>query len=340
MAPATLHQVLQGSFSEQSDAFRAVSSSLLVGHEHADDAAVVDLGNGTGLVFTTDFFGPLVDDPYDFGRIAATNALSDVYAMGGKPLVALAILGWPVDLLPADVAAEVVRGGRDVCLEAGIALGGGHSVDNPEPLFGLAVTGLVPLAHLKRNGGAKPGDALYLTKPLGTGMVASAMKKGLATDEDREWLLKTTLESNRFGMELGKVSGVHALTDVTGFGLGGHLVELLKASEGVGATLDWKALPLLPEDRLDAFAASFCIPQNTTRNFSAHTAHFEGLSGKELMVLFDPQTSGGLLAAVAPDAEAELKALAHASGQRWVKIGHVTPSRETGLVQVHILRNA
>ena len=323
MAPNALKSVLSGSFSPQTNAHVEASQSLLVGHSESDDAAVVDLGNGTGLVCTTDFFGPLVDDAYQFGRIAATNALSDVYAMGGKPVVALAVLGWPVDLLPTSLAAEVLRGGRDACTEAGIALGGGHSVDNPEPLFGLAVTGLVDLKNLKRNGGARPGDALYLTKPLGTGMVASAIKKGIATPDDLEWLLHTAQASNRFGAVLGSFPGVHALTDVTGFGLGGHLLEMLHASDEVRATLDWSALPTLPSDRFEALAAAFCMPQNTTRNFTAHAADFPTLSGPELMLLFDPQTSGGLLAAVAPDAEAAVAQAARDANQMWVKIGNV-----------------
>jgi selenide,water dikinase len=335
MAPTALKSVLGASFSNNTEEMKRASQSLLVGHGEADDAAVVDLGNGTGLVCTTDFFGPLVDDAYQFGRIAATNALSDVYAMGGKPLVALAVLGWPVDVLPTSLAAEVLRGGRDVCTEAGIALGGGHSVDNPEPLFGLAVTGLVDLKNLKRNGGAMPGDSLYLTKPLGTGMVASAIKKGLATPEDLQWLLHTAQISNQFGAVLGTFPGVHALTDVTGFGLGGHLLEMLNASEGNRAELDWSSLPTLPAERLTALAAAFCMPQNTTRNFTANAADFPSLSGPELMLLFDPQTSGGLLAAVSPESEDAVAQAARNANQLWVKIGTVlAASQEQKRVEI------
>lgn len=330
MAPTSLQNVLSGSFSTDRSAVARASKNLIVGHETADDAAVMDLGNGTGLVCTTDFFGPIVDDPYDFGRIAATNALSDVYAMGGTPVIALAVLGWPVDVLPTSWAAEVVRGGRDVCAEAGIPLGGGHSVDNPEPLFGLAVTGTVPLKNLKRNGGAQPGDSLYLTKPLGIGMAASALKKGLASPEDLQWLTQTALQSNRFGALLGTFPGVHALTDVTGFGLGGHLLEMLEASGTSSAVLHRSFLPTAPHERLEAWTAQFCVPQNTTRNFSAHSALCAPLSGPDLLILFDPQTSGGLLASVAPECEAELADLAHKENQLWVKIGSVHGELQDG----------
>jgi len=244
-------------------------------------------------------------------------------------------LGWPVDVLPTSLAAEVLRGGRDVCTEAGIALGGGHSVDNPEPLFGLAVSGLVDLKNLKRNGGALPGDSLYLTKPLGTGMVASAIKKGLATPEDLQWLLHTAQISNQFGAVLGTFPGVHALTDVTGFGLGGHLLEMLNASEGNRAELDWSSLPTLPAERLTALAAAFCMPQNTTRNFTANAADFPSLSGPELMLLFDPQTSGGLLAAVSPESEDAVAQAARNANQLWVKIGTVlAASQEQKRVEI------
>ncbi|MFM7774457.1 MAG: selenide, water dikinase SelD, partial [Candidatus Kapaibacterium sp.] len=192
---------------------------LLVGNSTRDDAAVYDLGNGQGLISTTDFFMPIVDDPYDFGRIASANAISDVYAMGGKPVMAIAILGWTVDKLPAEIAAEVIRGSRAVCAEAGIPLAGGHSIDSPEPIFGLSVNGTVEEAHLKRNNTAQAGDVLYLTKPLGLGIVAAAAKRGLATEEEVRGMVDVMTRLNRVGAELGRLPGVHAMTDVTGFGL-------------------------------------------------------------------------------------------------------------------------
>src|SRR5690554_543972 len=199
----------------------AAYEKLLVGTETSDDAAVYELNENQALIATTDFFMPIVDDPFDFGRIAATNAISDVFAMGGTPVLALGILGWPLDKLPAEIAGDVMAGAQAVCRELGLALAGGHSIDAPEPIFGLAVNGLVDLEHLKLNKGAKPGDLLFLTKPLGVGMLTTAEKKGLLEAGHQGLARETMLHSNRIGVDLARVAGVHAMTDVTGFGLAG-----------------------------------------------------------------------------------------------------------------------
>ena len=219
--------------------------SLVVGNSSKDDAAVVDLGNGEGIVSTTDFFMPIVDDPFDFGRIAATNAISDVYAMGGTPLMAIAILGWPVNVLPAEIASQVVEGGRQACADAGIPLAGGHSIDAPEPIFGLAVTGRVPLDQLKRNDQARTGSSLYLTKPLGVGILTTAQKKKLLKDEHSHIACDAMCTLNKIGADLSTVKGISAITDVTGFGLLGHLLEVCEGSN-VKARIELGSLPLLP----------------------------------------------------------------------------------------------
>lgn len=207
--------------------------TLIVGNSSKDDAAVVDIGNGQGIVSTTDFFMPIVDDPFTFGRIAATNAISDIYAMGGKPIVAIAILGWPINTLPAEVAQQVIDGGRQVCHEAGISLAGGHSIDAPEPIFGLAVTGIVPLDAIKQNDTAKVGDTLYLTKPLGIGILTTAQKKGKLKPEHEQLAPNAMCTLNKIGQRFAELPGVHAMTDVTGFGLAGHLLEMCEGSMSV-----------------------------------------------------------------------------------------------------------
>src|SRR5689334_15449465 len=218
---------------------------LLVGNNSRDDAAVYDLGDGTALISTTDFFMPIVDDPYAFGRIAGANAISDIYAMGGKPILAIAILGWPIDKLPATVAQQVIEGARSICAEAGIPLAGGHSIDNPEPIFGLAVNGLVGKDQIKQNSTAKEGDLLFLTKPLGIGLLSTAQKRNLLKEEDLQVMLKQLQQLNKVGEELGAVKSVHAMTDVTGFGLLGHLVEMCEGS-GTSAEINYNNVPVIP----------------------------------------------------------------------------------------------
>jgi len=276
----------------------AHSDRLLVGNDSRDDAAVFDLGNGQAIVSTTDFFMPIVDDPFDFGQIASVNAISDVYAMGGKPLMAIAVLGWPLDKLPPEVAGRVLEGGRAACACAGIPLAGGHSIDSPEPIFGLAVTGQVAVENLKRNDRAVPGCELFLTKPLGVGLVATAQKRGLADQADFERAVKQMIKLNSLGALLGSQSGVKAMTDVSGFGLLGHLTEMCEGS-GVSATLDSARVPRL--ENIDRYIDEGCTSGGTDRNFDSYGPKIGPLTRPQKALLCDPQTSGGLLVAVAPD---------------------------------------
>jgi selenide, water dikinase len=260
------------------------------------------------LLATTDFFMPVVDDPFDFGRIAATNAISDIYAMGGRPILALAILGWPVDKLPAEIANEVIAGARSVAAECNISIAGGHSIDTPEPIFGLAVNGLVPATQLKRNSSAESGDILVLTKPLGIGIHTTALKKGLLRDEHSKLATDMMVLSNKIGRELAGLPAVHAMTDVTGFGLAGHLLEMIGPRK-LGANLYFDKLPVLP--RLEEYVAAGAVPGGTARNFTSFRSSVSGATeGLRRSIVCDPQTSGGLLIAVAPEALATLKEIA------------------------------
>jgi selenide,water dikinase len=292
---------------------------LLVGNESCDDAAVYEIGCGKAVISTTDFFTPIVDDPYDFGRIAATNALSDVYAMGGNPLMAIAILGWPLDKLPASVAGKVLEGARAVCTAAGIPLAGGHSISISEPVFGLAVTGIVDATLVKKNNTIQKGDLLFLTKPLGIGVVGTAVKKGVAQQEHVNRALQLMTRLNTEGPRLALLPGVHALTDVTGFGLLGHCLEMVEGS-GFTAQIRVDDVPLIPG--IDKYIALDCIPGGTYRNFDSYV-HRLAFSATDNTVivggpeggtpeggtlpdpvklrLCDPQTSGGLLIAAHPD---------------------------------------
>jgi selenide,water dikinase len=305
IAPDVLERILHTS------APKFLDSRLLVGNESRDDAAVVDIGNGIGIISTTDFFMPIVDDPYDFGRIAAANAISDVYAMGGKPLMAIAILGWPVNALAPEIAAKVIEGGRAVCSDAGIALAGGHSIDSPEPIFGLAVTGQVATNRIIRNDCARESDLLYLTKPLGIGILTSASKKKLLTEADLALAVENMTTLNKAGAVFAEMAGVHAMTDVTGFGLAGHLLEVCRGS-GLSASIDRNALPLMPN--LSPYIAAGCIPGGTHRNTSAFGSYVVDMAESDSLILCDPQTSGGLLVAVAPSASAEFEKAAQNQG--------------------------
>ena len=273
IAPKDLEVILQGSVQTcQAGHGQNPFPQLLVGNESKDDAAVFDIGNGQAVVSTTDFFTPIVDNPTDFGRIAATNAISDIYAMGGKPLMAIAILGWPLDKLPASVAAEVVAGARTVCTNAGIPLAGGHSINSADPIFGLAVTGLVDTAFVKRNNTVQEGDLLYLTKPIGIGLISTGIKFGAATVAQQQAALAQMTQLNSIGMELAHLPGVHALTDVTGFGLCGHCLEMLSGTS-LTAHLQLDAIPTLDgvQDLIDAE----CIPGGTYRNFASYGNHIQ-----------------------------------------------------------------
>ncbi|WP_445768740.1 selenide, water dikinase SelD [Rheinheimera sp.] len=276
-------------------------AKLLVGNASKDDAAAYDLGDGSALLSTTDFFMPICDDAFDFGCIAASNAISDIYAMGGSPLLAIAILGWPVQKLPPELAQQVLEGARHTCKQAGIVLAGGHSIDAPEPMFGLAVSGRVAIEQLKRNDTAKAGDRLYLTKPLGVGILTTAQKQKKLLPEHATLARDSMVQLNRIGADIAKLPGVHAMTDVTGFGLLGHLIEMCEGS-GVNAELDSHAIPVLP--RVHEYLAKGCIPGGSARNFASYGAKISALSQEQQALLCDPQTSGGLLVAVSPDAEA------------------------------------
>lgn len=291
ISPAVLKEILGDGESGQDFPY------LLVGNAESDDAAVYDLDGQTAIVSTTDFFMPIVDDPYDFGAIAATNAISDIYAMGGTPIMAIAILGWPINELPAEIASKVMQGGRDVCAKAGIALAGGHSIDAPEPIFGLAVTGRVPVSQVKRNASAQAGDLIYLSKPLGIGMVTTAKKKGIARDADLQMAKESMCTLNVLGAEVAPLDYVHAVTDVTGFGLAGHLLEVCRGS-GLGAELDLAKIPTFPF--VDYYLEKKCHPGGTNRNWASYGSQVDLPSDEDRYILADPQTSGGLLMAVDP----------------------------------------
>ena len=292
IAPAVLDEILKGN--ESTGDF----PGLLVGNSTRDDAAVLDIGNGWAMVSTTDFFMPIVDDPFEFGRIAATNAISDIYAMGGKPNLAIAILGWPVDKLAPEIAAKVVAGGRSGCAEAGIPLAGGHSIDSPEPIFGLAVNGMVHTDRLLRNNTAQAGDLLFLTKPLGVGIITTAEKMGKAKPDDVLRAIANMTTLNKIGERLGEIKGVHAVTDVTGFGLFGHLLEMAEGSN-LAAELEISALPEI--SNLDDYMNQFTIPAITYRNWNSYGHLLTEPDARTLHLGCDPQTSGGLLIAIAPE---------------------------------------
>jgi selenide, water dikinase len=301
IAPAVLEEILHSQFAMPTD-------KLLVGNSSKDDAAVYDLGNGTALISTTDFFMPVVDDAFDFGRIASANAISDVYAMGGTPLMALAILGWPVDKIPAVYAQKVMEGSRNICAEAGIPLAGGHSIDAAEPIFGLAVSGIVPIQNLKRNSTARANDLIFLTKPLGTGVLSTAMKRGLLQPLHANLLTQQMTLLNKVGIALGNEVGVHAMTDVTGFGLLGHLFEMCEAAN-LCAEIYYNKLPVC--EGVKEYIGQGAIPDATFRNwnnYSKHTGFDSAVNMSEAFSLLpDPQTNGGLLVSVSADSIDALK---------------------------------
>ena len=298
---------------------------LLVGNESKDDAAVYDIGDGTCIVSTTDFFMPIVDDPFTFGAIASVNAISDVYAMGGEPFMAIAILGWPIDKIPPDVAKEVLEGSRKVCAEAGIPLAGGHSIDCPEPVFGLAVTGKLKKEHLKRNDTAKEGSVLYLTKPLGIGIVTTAQKKGIVSEAHLKKAVETMLTLNKLGGDFGKLSYVNAMTDVTGFGLLGHLTEVCEGS-GLSAEIEFTKVPKF--DFLDTYIQQKSMPGGTHRNWESYGKKISSVSDVQRSILADPQTSGGLLVSVDSNSAAEFELVAAGHGQKLEPFGKLVLRNE------------
>ncbi|WP_049294000.1 selenide, water dikinase SelD [Franconibacter helveticus] len=318
ISPKVLETILH---SEQA---KFVDPNLLVGNETRDDAAVYDLGNGTCIISTTDFFMPVVDNPFDFGRIAATNAISDIYAMGGKPVMAIAILGWPVNMLAPEIAREVIEGGRAACQLAGISLAGGHSIDAPEPIFGLAVTGVVPTERVKKNSTAEAGCKLFLTKPLGIGVLTTAEKKSLLRDEHKGLAAEVMCCMNKAGADFARVEGVKAMTDVTGFGLLGHLSEVCQGA-GVQAEIWYQEVPKLPG--VEAYIAEGAVPGGSARNFASYGHLMGDMPEAWRNLLCDPQTSGGLLLAVTPQAEAEVAAIAAEHGITLAAIGELKEAR-------------
>ncbi|MFN5135156.1 MAG: selenide, water dikinase SelD [Chitinophagaceae bacterium] len=302
IAPAVLEEILKTN--EASQHF----PSLLVGNTSKDDAAVYDLGNGTSLISTTDFFTPIVDDAFDFGKIAAANAISDVYAMGGTPLLAIAILGWPVETLPASLAQRVLDGARAICNEATIPLAGGHSIDSKEPFFGLAVNGMITTHHIKQNNTAKEGDVLLLTKPIGVGILSTAQKRKVLLPEHEGLAIKWMAQLNKAGSALASLNAVHAMTDVTGFGLLGHLIEMAEGS-GLSAELNYSAIPVIEEAK--TYLAQRIVPDATYRNWNSYSSKVAFETGVNVMEAFnllpDPQTNGGLLIAVDKNAVDEVK---------------------------------
>jgi len=317
IAPAILDQILQASGSlSQKD------PNLLVGNSSKDDAAVYQVSEDLALINTVDFFTPIVDDAFDFGRIAATNAISDVYAMGGKPLFANAILSWPVEKLAPELAAKVLEGAKLACSQAGIELAGGHSIAAKDPIFGLSVNGIIHPRKIKKNSGSKEGDLLFLTKPLGIGVLATALKRQKINPKDYQHLVEVTCQLNKIGEVLGNHEEVHALTDVTGFGLLGHALEMAEGAN-LSLQLDFKALPLI--EGVQDYIQQFVFPDNTYRNWNAYSAKVSGVKGMELVPLCDPQTSGGLLIAVAEENKTWFMETMRLHEQRFWEIGKFTP---------------
>ncbi len=310
IAPGTLREILSGSYAHPEN------NKLLVGNHSHDDAAVYDLGNGQCLISTTDFFMPIVDDAFDFGRIASSNAISDIYAMGGTPILAIAILGWPIQKLAPSLARSVIEGARAVCAEAGIPLAGGHSIDSPEPIFGLAVNGLVSKERIKKNNTARDGDFLYLTKKIGVGILTTAEKKGKLRREDYDLATAQMIQLNNIGTEIGLMKEVNALTDVTGFGLLGHLHEMTTGSQ-VGAILNSDKVTLISAN-IEHYITEGCIPGGSQRNWDSYGSFVDiddKLDHSRIRSIFcDPQTSGGLLISISPDGADKLEQLLHRRG--------------------------
>jgi selenide,water dikinase len=325
IAPAVLDQILQASGSlTQKD------PNLLVGNSSKDDAAVYQVSEDLALINTVDFFTPIVDDAFDFGRIAATNAISDVYAMGGKPLFANAILSWPVEKLAPELAAKVLEGAKLACSQAGIELAGGHSIAAKDPIFGLSVNGIIHPRKIKKNSGSKEGDLLFLTKPLGIGILATALKRQKINPKDYKHLVEVTCQLNKIGEVLGNHEEVHALTDVTGFGLLGHALEMAEGAN-LSLQLDFKALPLI--EGVQDYIQQFIFPDNTYRNWNAYSPKVIGVKGMELVPLCDPQTSGGLLISVAAENKAWFVETMHLHEQLFWEVGKFTP-KQTFCIEV------
>lgn len=325
ISPAVLESILKTT----QDATK-IYPKLLVGNSSKDDAAAYDLGNGTSVLSTTDFFMPIVDDPFTFGKIAATNAISDIYAMGGRPLMAISILGWPVNVLSPEIAREVLEGGRAACEEAGIPLAGGHSIDSPEPIFGLAVTGIVENRQLKQNNKAVPGCEIFLTKPLGIGILTTAQKRKKIEPGHIDAAIAAMTTLNKVGAEFSALESVVALTDVTGFGLLGHLGEVCEGS-GISAIIEYDKVPLLPNTK--KYLQMDCVSGGTINNIKSYGHTIEEMTQEQESILCDAQTSGGLLAIVRKEGVSEFLKIAAAAGHSLESIGQ-TCERFDKLIRV------
>ena len=324
ISPMLLDEILESSRET------AIYPQLLVGNANKDDAAAFDLGNGTSVLSTTDFFMPIVDDAFTFGQIAATNALSDIYAMGGKPLMAISIFGWPIDKLSAEVAREVIDGGRSICEDAGIPLAGGHSIDSPEPIFGLAATGLVDNGHLMQNSNAQEDCLIFLTKPLGIGILSTAQKQKKIENGHIEPAIKAMTTLNKVGAELATLEGVVAMTDVTGFGLLGHLTEICEASK-ISAEIWFDKVPLLPN--VEKYRKLGCIPGGARKNFASYGDKISDMTQEQREILCDAQTSGGLLVIVKKSSLEAFLTVTEASGLVLEAIGE-TKAKSQFMVEV------
>ena len=327
ISPAVLDVMLETQLTQKLD------SALLVGNSSRDDAAVYNAGNGLGIISTTDFFMPIVDDPFTFGKIAATNAISDIYAMGGKPIMAIAIFGWPISKLPPEVGQQVIEGGRQVCQNAGITLAGGHSIDAPEPIFGLAVTGTVAINQLKQNNTAKAGDHIFLTKPLGIGVLTTAQKKKKLKAEHKDIAIETMCRLNKIGADLAKIDGVNALTDVTGFGLAGHLREVCEGS-GLKAKLNFDKIPLL--EHVNEYLDMGCSPGGAQRNFDSFGHVLGEMTQRQRDIICDPQTSGGLLVMVSDEGLKEFMQITQKNDLNLEPIGQLEVAPTNSIVRISI----
>lgn len=317
IAPAILDQILSSSGS-----FSQVDPKLLVGNSQKDDAAVYQVSEDLAVINTVDFFTPIVDDPFDFGRISAANAISDVYAMGGKPILANAILSWPVEKIAPELAAKVLEGAKSICKQAGIELAGGHSIAAKDPIFGLSVNGIIHPHKIKTNHGSKEGDLIYITKPIGIGVLATALKRQKITDPDYLNLVDTACRLNSIGEVLGNHEEVHAITDVTGFGLLGHLIEMAEGAN-LTAQLNLSELPLI--EGIQDYINQFIFPDNTYRNWNAFNSKVTGINGMDLVKFCDPQTSGGLLISVSLENKEWFETTMSKHGQAIWEIGKFLP---------------
>lgn len=305
IAPDVLEKILK------SNVIGITDANLLVGNSTKDDAAVYDLGNGTALISTVDFFMPIVDDAFDFGRIASANAISDVYAMGGKPLLATAVLGWPIDKLPIELAQKVIEGAKTICNRAGITLAGGHSIDSLEPMFGLSVNGIIDIKNLKKNSSAKKGDLIYITKKIGVGILATALKRGVLNEDHNKVFIDQLTQLNSIGEKMGHLTYITAMTDITGFGLLGHLIEM---AEGCcqSALINYSDVPVI--SGIQEYTSKMIVPDNVYRNWNSYKDKVKDIGAESFFTLCDPQTNGGLMVTVSSDHQKDFEDFMNENG--------------------------